>query len=164
MLFATGISDRASSGVSGEPWPVAIAMSQAWPADASRAAAPAASAGAIGPCGSGGVTCAASPLALPAGPDPPRADSATPTATAPAPAPAPTHRPHGLHRPRRLVSASDVRPTRGASPTIRTGPMFHRTVGNRPNVPSVRPFQALRPATDRAQGQPPWSRVFGCSG
>ncbi len=52
MLCATGVSARASSGVSGEPCPVATAMSQAWIA-ASRAAATAAAAGAIGPCGSG---------------------------------------------------------------------------------------------------------------
>src|ERR1039457_2208274 len=84
MLFATGISDRASSGVSGEPWPVAIAMSQAWPAHAARAVAPAASAGAIGPCGSGVVTCAASPLAVQAGPDASSADRHTPAARCPA--------------------------------------------------------------------------------
>jgi len=63
MLRATGSSARASSGVSGEPCPVAIAMSQAWIA-ASRAAAAAAAPGAISPWGSGVGTAPALPIAV----------------------------------------------------------------------------------------------------
>jgi hypothetical protein len=76
MLSATGVSAWASSGVSGEPCPVAIAMSQAWIA-ASSAAAPAAAAGAIGPCGSGvGTVPPVSSIAVQAGPDASSAASA----------------------------------------------------------------------------------------
>src|SRR5690348_5655283 len=63
MLFATGVSARASPGVSGEACPVPIAMSQAWMA-ASSAAAAAASAGAIAPDGRGVGTGPPSELIL----------------------------------------------------------------------------------------------------
>jgi len=64
MRWATGVSDRASSGVSGDSWPVATAMSQAWMA-ASRAQAAAATGAGSSPWGSG-VGTASSSRSIPA--------------------------------------------------------------------------------------------------